>query len=200
MGCDIHMYVEYKKNNSDKWESGDFYRENPYRDYEDENDDKYSVVELHGDRNYGLFSTLAGVRDYTGMVVPVSEPKGFPEDACDFVNKEFEEQEGDAHTPSFLTLKEIREHQAKNPKMFHSGMISPEQAEALDNHNKFPESWCQWTNNYTYVKRKWSEPNNFLNPLIEKMETRALYLLHHGYGSYNVEDDENIRIVFWFDN
>lgn len=200
MGCDIHMYVEYKKRSTNKWESGDFYRENPYGDPEDENDQEYSEVELYGGRNYGLFSTLAGVRDYSDKVEAVAEPKGFPEDACDFVKKEFKDQEGDAHTPSFLTLKEIRDYQAKDPKMFYSGMVSPQQAEALDMHGITPGSWCQWTSNDTHVKREWSEANEFLIPLIQKMEERSLFLFHHGYGSYNLEDDENIRIVFWFDN
>lgn len=198
MGCDIHMYVEYKRKSTNKWERGDFYEENKYR--YDEGDPQYSVVELHGHRNYGLFSTLAGVRDYSDKVEPVAEPKGIPEDACDFVKKEFKDWDSDAHTPSWLTLKEIREYQAKNPKMFYSGMVSPEQAEALDQHGITPDSWCQWTSNDTHVKREWSEDKEFLIPLIEKMEARALYLLHNGYGSYNLEDDENIRIVFWFDN
>ena len=198
MGCDIHMYVEYKSKVSNKWESGDFYKVNPYKGQEDEPD--YSVIELHGDRNYELFSTLAGVRDYSEKVIPVAEPKGIPEDVCEFVKAEFIKWDSDAHTPSWLTLKEIRDYQANNPKMFLSGLLSPSQINDLDNNGITPQYWYQGTNQEGYERREWNEPNIYLIPLIEKLQTRALHLLQREWQEYDTHNDNNIRIVFWFDN
>jgi hypothetical protein len=198
MGCDIHMYVEYKKKSTNKWESGDFYRVNPYKEFEGE--PEYSVIELHGNRNYGLFSTLAGVRDYSDKVEPVTEPKGFPDDACDFVKVEYKGWGSDAHTPSWLTLKEIRDYQAKDPQMFWSGLLSPTQLEVFDERGIRPEHWCQGTSQEGYERRDWSTPNEYCVPLIDKLQARALHLLQYDWQEYNQENDDNIRIVFWFDN
>lgn len=197
MGCDIHMYVEYKRKNSNKWESGDFFRLNPDRHWGDESE--FKRIEIHGERNYSLFSTLAGVRDYTEKVNPVAEPKGFPEDACELVTKEFIEWASDAHTSSWVTLKEIREYQDTNPILYYSGMISPEAASALDEEGKAPNAWCQWTSRIDWVFREWQEPNTELVPLIKKLEDRAMDLFPI-WSEYDKKYDESIRIVFWFDN
>jgi hypothetical protein len=58
MGCDIHLFAEHRHPNSESW-WGFGGRMNPGRDY-------------------GLFGTLAGVRE-DGP--PVSEPRGFPVNA-----------------------------------------------------------------------------------------------------------------------
>lgn len=197
MGCDIHMYVEYKKKDSDKWENGDFFRLNPYGYLKGES--KFSVVKIHGDRNYSLFSTLAGIRDYTEKVKPVADPKDFPEDACKLVKNEFIKWDSDAHTPSWLTLKELRDYQDTNPVLHFSGMVSPETAIALDEEGKSPNEWCQWTSNTQWVFREWKEPNTELVPLIKKLEDRALELFPI-WSEYDRKYDESIRIVFWFDN
>lgn len=197
MGCDIHMYVEYKKQGSDEWENGDFFQLNPYRNLEGE--DKFRVVKLHGDRNYSLFSTLAGVRDYTEKVKPVTEPKGFPNDACKLVTKEYIRWDSDAHTPSWLTLKEIRDYQDTNPVIYYSGQVPPETAKLLDEEGKNPTEWCQWTSNTGWIFREWQQPNTELIPLIKKMEERARHFFPL-WKDYDKKYDENIRIVFWFDN
>lgn len=207
MGCDIHMYVEYKKDlpikGSDKrkeeWISGDYFKQNPFKlVWDDEN--KMDRLELHGDRNYTLFTTLAGVRDYTNETIPVSEPKGVPDDACDYVKKENERWDTDGHSHSWLTLKELKDYQSVNRKIKRTGLLSPVQLVEFDNNNILPESWCQGTNMEGYERREWEDTNNSLIPLIEKLQKRAHELMQYDWQPYDVTNDEKIRIVFWFDN
>lgn len=199
MGCDIHMFVEQRKKIKDavKWVSGDYFKMNPFAGERHEN--QYEILELHGNRNYSLFTTLAGVRDYGGKTIPVSDLKGMPDDACDFVNQSCEDWEGDGHSHSWLSLKEIREYQTNSPKIAYSGLLSKEQLEKLDQ-GIIPNHWCQGTNQPDYERREWSVPNTVLIPLIDKLQQRAYELLQYSGQDYNPENDENIRIVFWFDN
>jgi len=89
MGCDIHFFVERKVNGV--WELvGD-------RDT------------FYSDRNYVLFSILADVRNGSGeyMRIPISEPKGFPDDMSQTIKSYDEQWSGDWHSKSYLTIKEI---------------------------------------------------------------------------------------------
>lgn len=201
MGCDIHMYVEYKRsiNSKDTWVSGDYFKMNPYYKT-DEYEREFECIELYGDRNYTLFSTIAGVRDYTDKVVPVSEPKGIPEDATAYVKQENERWDGDGHTHSWLTLKEIKEYQEKAPSMHYTGLISPDDVIAFDKEGTTPRSWCQGTNQAGWERRDWTEENKSLVPLIEVMQARAKELMQYEWQDYDTNNDDKIQIVFWFDN
>lgn len=203
MGCDIHMFVEYKRDG--KWMNGDYFKKNPYykKNQEAESEDYYEkefeVIELHGNRNYDLFSTLAGVRDYSGKIIPVAEERGLPEDVTEFVKKESDEYGCDGHTHSWLTLKEIKEYDSKKEKLTMTGLLSLQQRIDLDNGN-LPEHWCQGTNQPNHERREWLVENYTLTALISKMEKRVHELLSRDWREYDAENDENIRIVFWFDN
>ena len=59
MGCDIHAFIEYKHLLEDRWSA--------------------ISGQLYLDRNYGLFSALAGVRSY-GDAIDYLEPRGIPDD------------------------------------------------------------------------------------------------------------------------
>jgi len=207
MGCDIHMYVEYKKDlpikgtkeREEKWINGDYFKYNPFfKTWEDE--EEFSRLELHGSRNYQLFSTLAGVRDYSQKVVPVSEPKGVPDDACEYVKKESEQWGSDGHSHSWLTLKELKDYQSASPKMHYTGLLSPQDLVAFDTEGKAPNSWCQGTNQVGFERREWSQENSTLTPLIDKLQKRVHELLQYDYQDYDTSNDEKVRIVFWFDN
>lgn len=63
MGCDIHLFVEYRK---------DTYQENYWRSF---------GGEFRLERHYGVFSSLAGVRNYGDVIKPVVEPRGIPRNA-----------------------------------------------------------------------------------------------------------------------
>lgn len=120
MGCDIHLFAEKKVNG--KWVTLDKWSDNPdcvegnddgerpkiikwgYGENNRQSDDFYT-----GGRNYNLFCALAGVRahQFNGTPPMVAPAKGFPNDACEETKSEYKMWNGDAHTPSWLTLKEI---------------------------------------------------------------------------------------------
>lgn len=57
-------------------------------------------------RVYALFGALAGTR---GGLEPIYAPRGLPDDVTPETLEEFNLFEKDAHTPSWLTTKELRE-------------------------------------------------------------------------------------------
>ena len=81
MGCDIHAYFEIKVNG--KWLLYD---------------------QPNIERNYQLFSKMAGVR---GDEDPLSVPKGFPTDASEVVTLEYNWWGTDGHTHSWFNADEI---------------------------------------------------------------------------------------------
>lgn len=123
MGCDIHLYVEVRKNN--KWKPADSWLTygKEYGHFEDDGDEsKRPVVpyddEYYNGRNYKLFAMLANVRNGVGFagidtgnaVNPISEPKGLPEDVSDVIEKCSEYWGSDGHSHSYLTVKELMEY------------------------------------------------------------------------------------------
>jgi hypothetical protein len=75
---------------------------------EDEGDEYayWSVVRdkrFYGGRNYYLFGILAGVRGGES----ISEPRGVPDDISDAYKEQLKQWEGDAHSKSYFTLKEL---------------------------------------------------------------------------------------------
>lgn len=101
MGCDIHVYVEYKHNDG-HWNADDRHRVI-------EEDEHYSYIEEFsaGGRHYGFFGALAGVR--SSAVGPLYEPRGIPEDLSDIVQKAIDNWSSDGHTHSYLSLDEYKE-------------------------------------------------------------------------------------------
>lgn len=97
MGCDIHMCIEYKPYTDCNWRS--------------------LAVDFPGDRHYGVFEALAGVRgEDANAVVP---PRGLPEDMswpiCEMFGKEqarLEFLNGD-HSASWLDAGEVEKALAK---------------------------------------------------------------------------------------
>lgn len=197
MGCDIHMMVEIKRsiNNETKWVNYDHFRKNPYFGvYEDE--EELQRIDLNRDRSYVAFSQLCGVRSYTDSSPRISEPRGIPEDCCQYIKDEVESWGCDGHSHSFATLSEIRKFRESLKPTKLKGMISPEQAKKLDEEGEKPQSWCGWTSNDSWVHREWEDLIDALKPIEEALENRAL---EHWWHKDHVEPD-NIRIVFFFDN
>lgn len=171
MGCDIHMYVEFRRANWPKevgWKSGDYFsildptspNEAPVR---------MGLIEW---RSYSLFAVLANVRNrgYGEAYPYISTPKGLPEDATTYVRKEYDSWGWDAHSCSYLTLRDIVEFDEKEqPKDdFGHEILKPlidrliQRADELNVIYDFEIKY----------------------PLKEDVLKRL----------------ENIRIVFWFDN
>lgn len=84
MGCDIHCHSEVKI--AGVW---------------------HHLNEIDVNRNYRLFSMLAGVRLHPD--VPQQFPvRGIPDDATVVTRMQFDSWGDDAHTPSWISAEEVR--------------------------------------------------------------------------------------------
>lgn len=100
MGTDIHPYVECRNHDTGKWEPIVMQLMSPIR-YSDSDQE----VSCYNGRNYMLFGVLAGVRY---LCDPIVDPRGIPYDASDYVKDKYKKYEDNYHTPSWLTLAELR--------------------------------------------------------------------------------------------
>ena len=194
MGCDIHTCLEVKDKEGN-WQSLELYKKNRYfGQYDDE--PEYEKVEVYNDRNYELFSALCGVRDYTNERPKISEPKGVPDNASKETLEQYENEKDGCHSASFNNLAELYEYQTSHKIVKRSGLITPEQAEALDQ-GILPKGWCQGSSDKSLVWREWEAEKDVMGTLISNIEhqTReAAWVCDHK------KEAENIRIVYWFDN
>lgn len=193
MGCDIHIYTE-ELDRHGKWRCADFFEINEYYNGDADDEPRFEHVEFYRGRDYELFGALAGVRKEIRHI----KPKGFPEDASVECKEAFEYWDGDAHTPSYLTLRELRQHQIDlGDTVKRSGMITKEQAEALIKGVK-PDSWCGWTNTPEYLHAEWEDEYNPLELFLNKLD--QFLSLKYRSGKLRHMEDNEFRIVFWFDN
>lgn len=204
MGADIHMRVEFRREETGAWTDGDHYRRNPWYE-EDRREKKFEVIGLLEDRNYFLFALLADVRNHNNMIEPICHPKGVPADCCESVARDIIRWGCDGHSHSYFTLKELLDWHKSHEQVFEiTGVVSPEAAEKLDTTGEVPITWCSWTSQKGWVERSWKWKKDVLKPLIKRLSDRAkdLFYLQE---DYDFEEDKmeiasNIRIVFWFDN
>ena len=106
MGCDIHVKIECRRKQDGKWVWRDY---TPmYQRPKLTKDDDLSEYEDYfiGGRCYDAFALLAGVRNYNG-IVPISEPKGIPDDMSESVQREYETWGKECHSHSYYTLMEL---------------------------------------------------------------------------------------------
>lgn len=203
MGCDIHVYTEFKPwygKREGEWFSADNYRLNPSFDEEDKYESKMNVVPIYGERNYTLFSILADVRNY-GENEPISEPRGLPEDCCPEIKKESDSWEVDGHSHSYFTLKELMDYQKNHPLIQYQGYVTGEASANLDK-GIFPTEYWQDGNITGQVWRKWKKPNDAMQPLIDALIEREkeLFWIFSDKPEAIEGHANDIRIVFWFDN
>lgn len=204
MGCDIHMYVEYMVD--DAWYNCDYFV--PRRSTRNYDASHYVHIPIYDGRNYSLFAILANVRNY-GDTDYISKPRGLPENASKFVKDEYESWYDDAHSASYLTLKELIIFHEENHPLKRRGMIGREAQEQLEL-GILPEFWCQGTSDPTWEWHEWTEENHVLEPLIDKLKTRAdeINFIYKFMWNSRFEKDrmralelaDDLRIVFWFDN
>lgn len=103
MGADIHMYLEKKVGG--KWVSAEQVITDPEWDIVDVPRDK----RIYAERNYLLFSILAGVREPIPGIWQKYPVKGFPDDADPSIRQVYARWGEDAHTASYLTLKDLED-------------------------------------------------------------------------------------------
>lgn len=129
MGCDIHLYVEHRRDGV--WQAADEFE----RD-EDGLHLKDWTSKFYGARNYDLFSILADVRN-DGNITPIAAPRGIPADASAEYKTMVEDWGCDGHSFSYHTLRQLLDFDWTT--MFHKkGWINF-------------ETWEKWS--------RWSRPN-----------------------------------------
>jgi len=228
MGCDIHLYTEVKKtvNNTKRWFNSDNYTKNRYFDGVDKWEKEYEVNEIYGDRCYDLFSVLADVRNGYGFAgcetgegfKPISKPKGIPEDTCKEIKAENEEWGGDGHSHSYLTLKELKEYDL-DQCTFKVGVVGLDEFLEYEKTGINPTSFCGWTAGNDIIVIQPDEVKSLKKIDGKKYSVQMRWpvtyreRVEHGYNQileglerikshrrHGVESEEDIRIVFWFDN
>ena len=174
MGTDIHLSWQVKNKYSNRWEVIEEVLDS------DESD-------LLSFRSYENFSLLAGVRNGHGFggvrigdpVVPISQPKGFPEDMpcyedkCDGIEDAFivecyygyiigkfgHNRKCNAwlgvHDFTYLTLDEIINYQYWDTERVHHGMIHIDEYNRIKDTGEEPKYSCGWTNSQDYVNYSW---------------------------------------------
>ena len=173
MGCDIHGFLEI------------------VTDY------KYADC-VHGipdDRSYDMFGLLAGVRNYADCK-PISETRGLPEKLSWQAKESLEKWGLDAHSKSWLTVKDFKNHDWELEST--DGRISTIDKETGKELSKSsythlmddPEEVKKRNVELKYLTRKAKD----LIPFAWKCFIDYMKALAEKYG------DENVRIVFWFDN
>lgn len=104
MGCDIHVYTEYKLH-SDKYGSGKWIN---IDNWECELD-FLQVNSFYDDRSYLLFAMLADVRN-ENEITPIIKPRGLPSDMSWGTRYGMTSYDDDLHSYSHLKLSEIRKY------------------------------------------------------------------------------------------
>jgi hypothetical protein len=156
---------------------------------EDEYDRTHYAPEVYQDwiydgRNYDLFAILADVRNgrgfagsYTGEGFnPIADTKGVPDDMSDVLKEAYEYWEGDGHSHSWFTVKELTEYDWEQKTVtLKSGLYD------------MRTSLEELKNNTEEASYK-DCVGSFYTDTIPKLKELA------------DNDLDSVRIVFWFDN
>lgn len=208
MGFDIHPYVEYRDSKTGQWTPADPWTQDdkggwrvPYH------------CGINRDRHYNWFAFLADVRNETwGEHIPVAqEPRGIPADCCERIRAESEDWDGNGHSHSWLTLGELEAawKEVKDERIRFNGAVdgrqtSPEflawMAKKPDERGAPPGGFCAagGSGGYTYPRMEWVEP---LHELIgDAYEAWRRYMWNVGFEFRVKNRDNDVRVVFWFDN
>jgi hypothetical protein len=207
MGCDIHLYSEYRKNGkawkpADAWVFDDRWREGK----------KEWRIPTHlqpfSDRDYDFFGWLADVRNGTwGAPMPVvTAPRGIPADVSKRLERVAKKWNGDGHSHSWLTLAELESawEKTKDVRVDFNAAVNPSNPEivawlALPEETRGrPTEFCASGGGPRgeYPRARWHR--------LVKEEIGESYRKLHDY-LWNVRfefgvTDADVRVVFWFDN
>lgn len=99
MGCDIHFFVEYDRGAG--WESADIWEQ------DDSIEDVSSIYAFWEERDYHLFSLLAGVRRGEEEDPPIDSARGLPRNISPKVQANYNHLKDDAHNESWYLLREL---------------------------------------------------------------------------------------------
>lgn len=172
MGCNIHGYMEILTENG--W---------------------YALKNLSSERDYDTYGILFGVRVYID-IPPVVETRGFPEDAYYKTKREYEAWEGDAHSPSWMNVKDLLAYDWDQTGM--DNRISE-----IDKYTGKEKGKAS----YTHLQDRPEECEK-RGVYLKHLERRAGDLLSNTWQEYIEEmkklaekyGEEGVRVVVWFDN
>lgn len=143
------------------------------------------------DRTYDMFGILAGVRNYVNAE-PISEPRGLdPEDLSFWAKDDYNGWLADAHGASWLNWKDISEYDWTQISM--DGRVSVVNLETGE--EKIKASYI----NPSLLKE--DEKFDYLSRVAKDLIPLPWEALFNEMEFYaNRLGNENVRIVFWFDN
>lgn len=171
MGCDINAVIETRR----------------IVDWSDTFQPWRIADEPEINRSYELFAFLADVRNDDG-ILPIAEPKGVPEDTSEVTSAWIEYNGSDGHSHSWLTLAELKAADL-DQTYYDNRLITHRDAagritgtcRATTGHHEGPVGYSKLF--AVFGRRDWDR-------LLADMETCK----HDG------QTDEDVRLVFWFDN
>ena len=187
MGCDIHIVTEIKQDN--KWIGIE------------------EIPETLSERNYSTFAFLANVRNSFGC--KGFEAKGKPEIMSNKTKEMFDEQGEDGYSHSYLSLKELIEKDKSDycsvkckilkdfyDKFIELGGVIPEGMTIEEDKPQGIIDCFRFAVEPT-VLVKWKSAKDKIRkyPLFKGIEELKAIA-----NKYNIENYNDIRIVFCFDN
>lgn len=199
MGCDIHIYTEFKRDGA--WHSADHWEKSKYGNY-----DRIPMrFQCYSGRCYELFSFLANVRQRTwGNECPVLDtPRGLPNDMSKRVAEEF--SDACYHSASHFTLAELlagwKKHKGaiiKYDAVTEPGAEGVQEwlVKPVETRGRPPSGYCAGSSSKTAQNVQWQET---LEEIIGPMVGRITEFLTSLTYDENVKDSE-VRIVFGFDS
>jgi len=175
MGCDIHIWAEVRDKKTGTWTMVG--EEFSLDDWTKEYRKKDKTEHPFDHRDYSVFAFFADVRNYDHCE-PLSEPRGIPEDSDDWIINEYERWNGDAHSASYLTLRELSEFDYD--KKFWNRRIEKQLS---------PNSW---------TGAGLAEEGE--GKIISYRENFGKQYFTHLEELKQLGDPDDVRIVFFFDN
>lgn len=129
-----------------------------------------SILDFYSGRDYELFGWLTGGIVRCDTDTALDAPRGIPQNVDYEIEKEYNSWNGDAHSASYFTLEELKEAYSEIPKKVYEF-----------------DAWGESTTKK--VKNEFRKRVKcFLNTIEVLVETIGWF------------DDDEIRIVFWFDS
>lgn len=181
---------------------------------------------LYSGRNYNLFAILADVRNGRGFAGiktgegfnPISDPRGVPEDASNTYLDDVNSWNGDGHSHSYHTLKQLVEYDWHQETVQYGVVPLKVYTECKEN-GTTPDSWSGGVSGRNIVTISEEQADAILNgDTVANEETEYYVQMKWGVvykecsGSfydesipqlYELSEDgkgEDVRIVFFFDN
>lgn len=234
MGCDIHLYVEKRNVTTRQWEAVKGVNE-------PEIEETLGIIEnckargsstdywerrleelrtgttdfIWEGRHYLLFEVLAGVRA-GHEILPISPPKGLPEDISPEANESTNGWGCDGHSHSYLSVSELKAYNW-DQMITREGWVNVYQFKEFMENGE-PSAWCGGvsgggTRHISNREMKEGIKNGFMfgdpqdyftlihwnKPLRKALGTFCSWSLPK-LNEMAGDDPESVRIVFWFDN